>query len=260
MDKGIKGNTDKRLTYLDLLRSDGSIVINKKLAKLIGLNEAIIYGELVSRYCYFEDKNQLTEDGYFFNTIESLQEATSLNEYSQRKAIRALIEYGLIFQEVRGVPAKRYFKINFTNQFFNIYGTIPLKSEELDVQNLKGNNIIPNNANKSVNKKEESPEKIADFDVFWNSYPRKVEKAKSRKIWEKIKPDDDLLKKMLGSLEVAKESIEWTKDNGQFIPYPTTWLNGERWEDEYTSKENITDFGYKKRTGIAEKLEFRDEW
>jgi hypothetical protein len=27
-------------------------------------------------------------------------------------------------------------------------------------------------------------------------------------------------------------SAEWTKDGGQFIPHPATWLNQKRWEDE----------------------------
>lgn len=34
------------------------------------------------------------------------------------------------------------------------------------------------------------------------------------------------------SLEVQVNSKQWTKDNGQFIPHPSTWLNQSRWEDE----------------------------
>ena len=75
-------------SLIELLRSDGSIVINKTLAKNIGLNEAIIYSELLSRYCYFSNRNELTADGYFFNTVKDLEDGTTLNEYSQRKAIR----------------------------------------------------------------------------------------------------------------------------------------------------------------------------
>jgi hypothetical protein len=37
---------------IDLLRSDGSIVVNKRLAKAIGLMEAVVYSELVSMYKY----------------------------------------------------------------------------------------------------------------------------------------------------------------------------------------------------------------
>ena len=38
----------------DFLRSDGSVVVNKKLIHAIGLHEAIIFSELISKYNYFE--------------------------------------------------------------------------------------------------------------------------------------------------------------------------------------------------------------
>ena len=77
-------------TIYDLLRSDGSIVINKKLIHSIGLHEAIVFSELLSRYNYFQTKGQLQKDGSFFNTYEDLQSATSLSEKQQRKASREL--------------------------------------------------------------------------------------------------------------------------------------------------------------------------
>ncbi|MNY63023.1 hypothetical protein D3C86_1999290 [compost metagenome] len=27
-------------------------------------------------------------------------------------------------------------------------------------------------------------------------------------------------------------SHDWLKDGGKYVPMPTTWLNGRRWEDE----------------------------
>lgn len=37
---------------------------------------------------------------------------------------------------------------------------------------------------------------------------------------------------MLNAIEIAKQSMQWNKDNGQYIPNPATWLNQKRWEDE----------------------------
>ena len=37
---------------------------------------------------------------------------------------------------------------------------------------------------------------------------------------------------MLKAIEKQKGSEQWTKDNGQYIPHPSTWLNQSRWEDE----------------------------
>ena len=36
----------------------------------------------------------------------------------------------------------------------------------------------------------------------------------------------------MDGLERQVTSADWLKNNGQYIPYPTTWLNGERWNDE----------------------------
>ena len=36
---------------------------------------------------------------------------------------------------------------------------------------------------------------------------------------------------------VRYDRYEWKKDNGQFIPYPTSWLNQKRWEDETILKK-----------------------
>ncbi|MGN1086146.1 MAG: DUF6291 domain-containing protein [Porcipelethomonas sp.] len=69
------------------------------------------------------------------------------------------------------------------------------------------------------------------FNDFWKAYPMKVSKANALKAWNKLKPDDSLVRKILSALERQKKSAQWQKDNGQFIPYPATWLNGRRWED-----------------------------
>ena len=95
----------------EMLKADGSIVINKKLAHSIGLHEAILYSELLSRYFYFADRDMLTESGYFYNTIEDLKEGTTLSDKQQRRAIKNLESLGLIELRVFGLPAKRHFKI-----------------------------------------------------------------------------------------------------------------------------------------------------
>ena len=40
---------------------------------------------------------------------------------------------------------------------------------------------------------------------------------------------------LLDAVEAQKRSPQWTRDGGQFIPYPATWLNQRRWEDEHLS-------------------------
>lgn len=80
------------------------------------------------------------------------------------------------------------------------------------------------------------------FDRFWKSYPRKVAKENARKAFAKLKPNDELLNAMLSAIEKQKKSEQWTKDGGQFIPHPATWLNQHRWEDEMQTNDSICNF------------------
>jgi hypothetical protein len=70
------------------------------------------------------------------------------------------------------------------------------------------------------------------FDMFWKAYPKKVGKGAAEKSFKKYKPDDSLLALMLEALGVQKQSDQWKRDDGQYIPNPSTWLNQKRWEDE----------------------------
>lgn len=69
----------------------------------------------------------------------------------------------------------------------------------------------------------------SDFDLFWSSYPKKVGKEAARKAWKKLKPNLPLI---LKALQWQTESAQWSKENGQFIPNPATYLNQGRWQDE----------------------------
>lgn len=70
------------------------------------------------------------------------------------------------------------------------------------------------------------------FAAFWAAYPKKAGKADALKAWNKLAPDVVLQEQMGKALEVQKQSQQWRKDGGQYIPMPATWLNGRRWEDE----------------------------
>lgn len=70
------------------------------------------------------------------------------------------------------------------------------------------------------------------FERFWSEYPRKVSKQTAIRSWNKIKPSDELAEKIIEAVSKHKQTEQWTKDGGQFIPHPATWLNQGRWDDE----------------------------
>ena len=68
-----------------------------------------------------------------------------------------------------------------------------------------------------------------NFARFWEAYPKKKGKADAEKAFKKVKvPVEDLLQ----ALEKQKKTSDWIRESGRFIPYPATWLNGKRWEDD----------------------------
>ena len=91
---------------------------------------------------------------------------------------------------------------------------------------------VPASRRAARHSRRQDPALSAAFDRFWELYPRHQGKETARKTWEKLKPDAALLEIMLSALERQRASDQWRRDGGQFIPYPATWLNGRRWEDE----------------------------
>lgn len=127
----------------DLLRSDGSIVINKNLITAIGLNESIMFCELLSRYYYFAGQNQLQPDGSFFNTIFDLSLATGLADKAQRTAITNLTNLGLISVKVKGIPAKRYFKICGSQELIESYLSKGVEKRKKLIEEHRENHLMP---------------------------------------------------------------------------------------------------------------------
>jgi hypothetical protein len=76
-----------------------------------------------------------------------------------------------------------------------------------------------------------------EFENFWSVYPRKTGKTSAWTVWKKIKPSAGTRVAMKLTIEAFKKSEDWTKDNGQYIPHPATWLRQGRWEDEIAKKE-----------------------
>ena len=169
---------------LQLISTSNFITVNKDLIKELGLEEAITLGELASEYDYWNNKNEI-EDGYFYSTIENIEEKTTLTAYKQRKCLENLKNKGIIDIQIRGIPAKRYIKINeekvieiFNNKLLKNLTTGCKKISQLEVKKLNGNNnIINNNINKNIKKEKNKKRKTFEEVLAENNCSEELESS-----------------------------------------------------------------------------------
>lgn len=96
------------------------------------------------------------------------------------------------------------------------------------------NNPIPAELPKPPSCSAASPQ----FNLFWKTYPRRVAKGDAVKAFARaIKKTT--IEIMVAAIRNQVNSVDWTKNGGQFIPHPSTWLNQERWLDEVFTKNPL---------------------
>lgn len=157
-------------TFKQLLMSSNYYTLNKQIVKTLGIESAFLLTILI------EASDGLADDeGWFYQTIETLEDLTGLSRHKQNKIIQDLIEASILIQENRGTPCRRFFKISFQeieNLVFKKTETSLLKIDKLDckkltnysvkksqtsllkIDNNKEHNI--NNIHKELNHKEEN--------------------------------------------------------------------------------------------------------
>lgn len=91
----------------ELLRSSNYWTLNKTLVKKLGIETAFLLTNLIEA-----EHLMKTVDGWFFQTIEKLEDVSTLSRHKQESSIEKLKNIGIVQVEVKGLPAKRYFKID----------------------------------------------------------------------------------------------------------------------------------------------------
>jgi hypothetical protein len=92
------------------------------------------------------------------------------------------------------------------------------------------------------------------FERFWQAYPKKVAKSAASKAFRSLTVDGSLLERMLEALEWQRLQPAWVKERGQFVPYPSTWLSKQQWEDEPFNTPDPTDAAW---ASVEEKISAR---
>ena len=205
----------------------------------------------------------------YYQSIQALCSETGLNRKTVIKSLKALCESGFISDTGKRVGDTKQVVVYQINGIFEMIknsksddlnstknGTVP-ESEQFQlspetVPNLSANSTVfsgkesqiyaetvPNlghGINKGINTgiKNIRDEEIENsFSEFYRAYPgHRKNRANAKKAWDKLKPSGELVEKIMSGLDRAKQSHDWAKDDGQYIPAPAAWLNKRRWEDE----------------------------
>ena len=199
-------------------------------------NAKLLYGEISALlsdegFCYAS--NQYFADLFQVTTrtvsdlVAKLQDrghiTVTIRKNEQGKVLRREIRCTVSLRHAQPVEENFHTPRNF------LPGGIEKNFQYTNTSNTNLN--IPRDAQVAVSGGNEQGQATAPepFDQFWSAYPLKKSKKDARKAFAKVKAPLDTL---LAALERQKKTPAWTKDGGRYIPYASTWLNGERWEDE----------------------------
>ena len=167
-------------------------------------------------------KFKIDEEGNYYNERLEI-------EVNKRKAYS---------ESRRNNRKKKEEKETYEKDMKNICNSYEKHMENENININKNIDLIKNkDRDKGVIGEEEEEIEVLEvwetqFNEFYSLYPKKVKKQDVKKWFQKNKPSNELFSSMMNSLEQFRASKDWQKDGGQFIPYPSTWLNQKRWEDE----------------------------
>lgn len=129
-----------------------------------------------------------------------------------------------------------------------VTGANPRKSEINPNQELLTKEPLTREPSKETNPLPESDDSDG-FDDFWNSYPKKADKKKARAKWRRMPKKDR-------ELATKDAPVRFAGKDKQFIPMPTTYLNGERWHDEVEQQESHHQYSRTTRDNIDTLMEW----
>ena len=156
---------------------------------------------------------------------------TSVNNHINELKARNLLKTTQRHRPDGGKSTLGY-ELLLENDDVNLLNKVCKNNLHGDVKKIDNNNLINSNLVKLTDRYDEY-----DFVDFWQIYPKKVGKGAARtsfyKALKKV-PYDTIKKALINFVEKTDG-----KDK-EFLPHPTTWLNQERWDDEYVQENKTT--------------------
>ena len=204
--------------------------------------DRMVYGAV---YFYSQFK-----DGYCKASNGTLGRAANITPKTVRNCLTRLEENGHIKREYKTKHRSKRLAIHPLVAIpgggvsSNRDRGVPKQGQGVSLDN-EHNKKSTEKRNKSENKKTMQKNQ---FDTFWEAYPRKVGKQRAKQVFLKL--EQDKFAAIMKALQDQKDTTQWQRNGGQFIPHPTTWINQGRWEDDPEAYNHETE---DKETGVEVK-------
>lgn len=168
--------------------------------------------------------------------------ATGMSKTRVCQAISKLISMNIITKKGNYVA-----NIYSLNKDFSTWKSLPKKvtlpKKEISITEKGNNHYQKQDIQKTVSKdtitkdiSEVGSSILEDgwpgFEKLWKQHPRKENKRLAQSAYNRLMPNHSLRSLILDRHKLWCESPQWQKDNGQFVPLLSNWLEGRRWEDE----------------------------
>lgn len=213
----------KSLTDKGYLKKEAS---NGRTNSIYKINHMLLYQQIKNN----ENYSLLADNKQLQNVTVNSNKMLRLNNSNSNETLPIQLQ-NVTVNSNDLLPNKNIYKNNNKNIYAHSENEQVYNHES---DNHSSNTIKQETKNKAIKKQNKELNELQEkqFDKFWQAYPKKVSKKQAQKSWKKINPSLELFEKILKALEMVKQTEQWKKDNGKYVPYPATWLNQERWTDE----------------------------
>ncbi len=211
--------------------------VNKKLVKHCGINAALLYADLESKYEYFKNNDQNLFDEWFFNTSKDIEQDTTLSYHKQKAAIEKLKQFNLIESKLMNNPAKLYYRIK-KDQLKQFLDLEKLENKNLNNNESKLKNFENKNLNnyKTYNKNKKNNNKNNYIETPENNFLKLNIKVNPYELTEEQKR-----KRMIALHDKLKNSQIWLTDVSRITrtKESDTWNTIKIFLDELKAKDDF---------------------
>lgn len=216
-----------------LILNEPPLVVLKSLVKLLGDHASAAYLQQV----HFRSRTDHDGHKWAVQTAEEWCEDVCLTLKQLRRVVERCVELGIVVRDT--VKASSYDQTVWTRVDYVALNALMEGAdrgspngqprERPEGQPLHPSRGVENNP--SCSSDDERP--LSEFNEWWNVWPKKVGRPVALKAYEKARKQGATREQMLDAARAVAEKWEvMPKSERQYIPYPATWLNQQRFLDE----------------------------